>query len=127
MENLSELESSFLFLVCRRWVSVDLHSGNPVSLKYFKTYFSPEGTSMYSIRKAVKRLKELGLIFQAHTGGQTEDGKVYCINGYCLTKKGTQTKECKQAWEEERQICENVFGFDIGTLEQEIARSWNNT
>lgn len=129
MEELSELESKILFCICRRNVSIDLYSSEPVSVKRLKKYIESapglQQSSMYSIKKAVKKLKELDLICYTSSGGQTEDGVVYCNNGYCVTKKAYQTKECRQAWEEERRICKECFSIDIGTIEDHVKRMQN--
>ena len=52
--------------------------------------------SLYRVRKAVKELVSEGLLKKDIVGGQFEDGVAYCIRGYCLTEKATETDVYKR-------------------------------
>lgn len=42
-------------------------------------------TSEYQVRKHIKSLVDKGLLVYCHEGGCSEDGKVWCMNGYYIT------------------------------------------
>lgn len=69
--------------------------------------------SLYQTRKELKRLKEQGYVTSARYCEVGED-RNYLMSGYQITDKAKETPEYKKAWEEERQICKEVFGIDIG-------------
>ena len=69
--------------------------------------------SLYKIRKELKSLKDQGLVVADRYCEVTDEGTVL-INGYTITEKAKQTEEYKKAYEEERLICLDVFGVDIG-------------
>lgn len=69
--------------------------------------------SLYKVRKELKSLKEQGLVVADRYCEVTDEGTIL-INGYTITEKAKQTEEYKKAYEEERKICLDVFGVDIG-------------
>lgn len=75
------------------------------------------GKTLYQTRKKLKLLKEQGLIKSTRYCEVGED-RNYLMCGYQITDKAKSTPEYKKAWEEERRICKEVFGIDIG--EQEV-------
>lgn len=75
------------------------------------------GKSLYQTRKELKRLKEQGLIESIRYCEVGED-RNYLMCGYRITDKAKGTEEYKKAWEEERRICKETFGIDIGEKEE---------
>ena len=73
--------------------------------------------SLYQTRKELKKLKEQGLILSVRYCEVGED-RNYLMAGYQITDKAKETPEYKKAWEEERQICKEAFGIDIGGSEK---------
>lgn len=71
------------------------------------------GKSLYQTRKELKRLKEQGLVVSVRYCEVGED-RNYLMCGYSITDKAKSTREYKTAWEDERKICKEAFGFDIG-------------
>ena len=65
------------------------------------------------VRYQLNKLKLQGMVESFSNGGQTEEGKVYCINGFRITEKAKETEEYKKALEEERIICKECFNIDI--------------
>lgn len=68
--------------------------------------------SLYQTRKELKKLKEQGYVVAGRYTENTEDGQVL-LNGYIITDKAKETEEYKKAFEEERNLCKECFGFDI--------------
>lgn len=71
--------------------------------------------SLYQTRKELKKLKEQGLVVADRYCEIGED-RNYLINGYTITEKAKSTEEYKKAYNEERQICKEIFNFDAGEL-----------
>lgn len=69
--------------------------------------------SVYQTRKELRRLKEQGLVALDRYCHSTEDGN-YLMVGWTITDEGKKTPEYKKAYEEEREICKEVFGIEIG-------------
>jgi predicted ArsR family transcriptional regulator len=69
--------------------------------------------SVGKVRYQLKKLKDQGLVANDSHGGQTEDGEVYCINGFTITDKAKETEEYKKALLEEKRICKKIFDIDI--------------
>lgn len=44
----------------------------------------------------------------------TEDGEVFCLWGWQITKKAETTHEYAKAYEKERKLCKKCFDIDIG-------------
>lgn len=73
------------------------------------------GESLYKTRKKLKSLKEQGLVASGRYCNVTEDGN-YLISGWEITEKAKSTPEYEIAWNEERKLCKECFGFDIGEV-----------
>lgn len=73
--------------------------------------------SLYKTRKELNKLKEDGLVISCVECLVAEYGN-YIMRGYKITKKAEKTIEYKKAYEEERKIVKEIFGFDIGSLER---------
>lgn len=73
------------------------------------------GESLYKTRKKLKSLKEQGLVTSGRYCNVTEDGN-YLISGWEITKKAKSTPEYDLAWNEERELCKECFGIDIGEV-----------
>ena len=73
------------------------------------------GESLYQTRKKLKALKEQGLVESTRYCQVTEYGN-YLLSGYEITEKAKSTPEYEMAWNEERELCKEVFGFDIGEV-----------
>lgn len=69
--------------------------------------------SVGKVRYQLKKLKEQGLVESSRYGGQTEDGEVFCINGFRITDKAKETEKYKVAFEEERRVCKECFDINI--------------
>lgn len=69
--------------------------------------------SLYKVRKYLKELKSEGLIVSDLYVDMGDDRPIL-IRGYTLTVAGRNTEMCKQAHEEERELCKKCFHFDIG-------------
>ncbi len=74
------------------------------------------GISVHKVRYHLRKLKEKGLVKSFHEGGISEDGEVYCLWGWTITKKAYSTEEYKKAYEIEREICKKCFDIDIGEI-----------
>ena len=71
---------------------------------------------MTSIQQSVMNLGILmvqGLVNSFHYGGMTEDGEVFCLWGWQITKKAESTQEYAKAYEKERKLCKDCFDIDI--------------
>ena len=98
-----------LFHLCRHCVSI-MQGWIPMPSTCLSQTMNK---TLYQTRKELKRLKEQGLIQSVRYCDVTEDGN-YLMSGYQITDKAKETPEYKRAWEEERQICKEAFGIDIG-------------
>lgn len=72
------------------------------------------GISVPKVRYHLRKLKEEGLVRSCYEGGMTEDGVIFCLHGWEVTRKAFDTEEYKKAFEEERELCKKCFGIDIG-------------
>lgn len=72
--------------------------------------------SLYKTRKELKVLKEQGYVVADRYTESTEDGQIL-INGYTITEKAKETEEYKKAFEVERKLVNDVYGFDISQME----------
>jgi hypothetical protein len=68
--------------------------------------------SLYKTRKELKALKEQGYVVADRYTESTEDGQIL-INGYTITEKAKGTEEYKKAFEVERKIVKDVYGFEL--------------
>lgn len=68
--------------------------------------------SLYKTRKELKSLKEQGYVIADRYTESTEDGQIL-LNGYTITEKAKETEEYKKAFEIERNIVKDVWGFDL--------------
>lgn len=73
--------------------------------------------SVGKVRYHLRKLKEKGIVESFHEGGMTEDGEVYCLWGWHITDNAHETEEYKKAYEEERKLCIECFGWDFGMKE----------
>ena len=72
-----------------------------------------------TVRKELKCLKEQGLVRPArHHEYDDWDCRMHIYNGYAITEAARKTEEYKAAYEEEREIVKEIFGYDIGPLEE---------
>ena len=78
------------------------------------------GISVHKVRYHLRKLKKEGLVDLFQEGGMSEDGKVFCYWGWTITEKAHSTAEYKKAYEEERKLYEECFGYDIGELNEHI-------
>jgi repressor of nif and glnA expression len=101
--------NEILYKLCRHCVSI-MDGWHP----YSSTCISKStNISIGKVRYQLKKLKEDGLIERFSEGGQTEEGKVFCIHGFGITDKAIETKEYKKAFEEEKELCKKCFDIDI--------------
>lgn len=105
-----------LYMLCQHDCSI-MYDGCPLPA----TKIAPcLAISLYKARKELKRLKELGYVKSVIKSGFDD---YYCQNyilrGYEITEKAKENEEYKKAWENERKICKECFGFDIGASEVE--------
>ena len=99
-----------LYRLCRHDVSIDMYSWVP----YPSTSLSKScGLSLYQTRKELKKLKEQGLV-ESCIDSISDDEGTCVLRGYHITEKAKETEEYKKAWQEEREICKECFGIDIG-------------
>lgn len=68
--------------------------------------------SLYKTRKELKKIKEQGYVVADRYTESTEDGQIL-LNGYTITDKAKETEEYKKAFETERKIVKDVWGFDL--------------
>lgn len=66
--------------------------------------------SLYETRKELKKLKARGLVVSAKM--RTEESNLI-MNGYTITPAAMETEEYKKAFEEERRLVKEIYGFDI--------------
>lgn len=103
-----------LYNLCRHNVSI-MDGWHPYPATCISKMLNiPLGKVRYHLRK----LKKEGLVESIHEGGMTEDGEVYCLWGWCITEKAHETEEYKKAYEKERNLCIECFGWDCGMGEQ---------
>ena len=76
----------------------------------------PVGKVRYHLRK----LKKDGLVYSFHEGGMTDDGAVFCSQGWGITEKAKDTEEYKKAYKEEVELCKKCFGIDIDASGEEM-------
>ena len=70
------------------------------------------------VKKELKRLKEQGLVRSARYHEYDDwDCMIHLYNGYEITQAARKTEEYKAAYEEEREIVKEIFGFDMGTVD----------
>lgn len=101
-----------LYVLCRHCVGI-MDGWHPFPATCIAQILNiPIGKVRYHLRK----LKKQGLVNSFYEGGQTEDGEVYCIWGWSITKKTFKTKEYLKAYSEERELCKECFGIDIGDV-----------
>ena len=74
------------------------------------------GKTLYQTRKELKRLKQQGLI-ESVRHCQVGEDRNYLMCGYQITDKAKSTPEYEKAWNEERQLCKEALGIDIGEKE----------
>ena len=104
---MTDNEKKVLSCLCRRKVSI-MGMNSPLSSSVIA---EKEHLTIYQTRKALKYLKKMGYVESVRTGGQTGCGEVYCLYGYCVTSKATETEEYKEAFEAERAIVKECFGL----------------
>lgn len=75
--------------------------------------------SLYKTRKELKALKEQGYVVADRYTENTEE-RTILINGYRITDKAKETEEYKKAFEVERKLVSDVYGFDISQMEFEV-------
>lgn len=110
---MTEDEKIVLSKICSH--SVDIMNGwMPLPSTFLCTVCN---FTLYKTRKILKSLKEQGLIVSDRYYDQTEDGNIFCLNGYILTEKGMKTEEYKNEYDKERKIVLESMGFDIGESE----------
>lgn len=98
-----------LYQLCRHCVSV-MDGWIPYSsTSIAKTLEIKVGKVRYQLNK----LKLQGFVESFSHGGQTEEGEVYCINGFRITDKAKGTEEYKKALEEEKRLCKACFDIEI--------------
>lgn len=74
------------------------------------------GKSLYQTRKELKRLKDQGLVVSdRYVNIDPEQERPLLINGYTVTEKAKETEEYRAAFQEERKVCMEIFGMDIGS------------
>ena len=62
------------------------------------------GESVYKVRKYMKELEAEGYVKKNHEGGYDEyNGWIYCLHGYSLTAKGTETQYYKDKYERDKE------------------------
>lgn len=105
---LSELESRVLADLCRHCVGImDGYVPYPSRL-----IAESLNITLYSARKALKRLKELGLVESTSMVlGAEECSLPY--RGFTVTKEAKKTLEYKNAARKEAEICAKCFGGEV--------------
>lgn len=68
--------------------------------------------SLYKTRKELKKLKEQGYVVSERYCEVGEDGN-YLISGYTITDKAKGTEEYRKAFQKERILCQECFGYDM--------------
>lgn len=72
------------------------------------------GLSLYKTRKELKRLKQEGFVISQHYSEYSDwDCQYHLYNGYTITTKAHETEEYKKAFEEERKLVKECFGYDL--------------
>lgn len=104
----SERVNIILYHLCRHDVSL-MDSWHP----YPSTALSKAcGLSLYKTRKELKALKANGLVESDIECLCGEEGN-WILRGYHITEKAKETKEYKKAFEEEKEICKEIFDIDL--------------
>lgn len=61
------------------------------------------GESVYKVRKYMKQLEAEGYVTKNHEGVYDDyNDRVFCLHGYSLTAKGTETQYYKDKYEEDK-------------------------
>jgi hypothetical protein len=71
------------------------------------------GITIHQARYQLNKLREQGLVKVVTEVIGDEDGYLP-YRGWSITEKAKQTKEYQKAFEREREICQSIFGIDIG-------------
>lgn len=99
-----------LYVICRHAVGI-MDGWRPISSTDVAHALGiTPGQARYQIRKLVND----NLVKSCHDGGMDEDGRVFCYFGYAPTLRACETDEYKDAWNEERELCRDVWELDIG-------------
>lgn len=107
MEN---LESKVLQSICNCEVSI-MDRGYPVSSTFIRESL---GITPYQARKALKSLKDKGLIKPYRNSFWDDYSEQYFLaGGYRLTEEAKKTDEYRAAEQREIQICQEVFNIDV--------------
>lgn len=77
--------------------------------------------SQKDVLKELRRLKKEGLVYSSWENYYSEWHEQWFItSGWAITEKAKQTEQYKNAWEKERQICQECFNIDIGSYQNHI-------
>lgn len=71
------------------------------------------GITIHQARYQLNKLREQGLVKVVTEVIGDEDGYLP-YRGWSITEKAKQTEEYQKAFEREREICQSIFGIDIG-------------
>lgn len=105
--------NKFLYYLCSHAVNI-MYGWRPVPAWIIA---QQAGVTLYAARKELKKLKKSGL---ADTISVIIDPEVPLpYHGWTITKAAYETQEYKKAWQEEQQICRDIFGKDMFPEESE--------
>lgn len=104
--------NEILYAICRHDVSI-MDGWYP----YPATAIAKQlDMTVNKVRCNLRKLKKQGFVDRISDGGITEDGQVFCNHGWSCTPKAYNTNEYRKAYEEERKLCKECFGIDIGNI-----------
>lgn len=105
-------ESEVLQVLCDHEVSI-MDRGYPLSSTYISQRLD---ITLYRTRKALKSLKEKGLIKSYRCGIYDDMSETTILaSGYRLTNLAKETKEYQCATERAIKICQDVFNIDVSS------------
>lgn len=107
---MEELEKKVLEYLCKSEVDV-MNKGFPMPSKSLSRLLN---LSLYKTRKALKLLKDKGLVVFVYDSDYDDmSERRYSIWGYLLTELGKQTDEYRQAEEREYQLIDEMLNEEI--------------
>ena len=62
--------------------------------------------SVHKVRYHLRKLKQQGLVYSFYEGGADEDGDMFCLHGWGITKSAFCTAEYKLAYEDTGKIAD---------------------
>lgn len=104
---MKDIEKKVFETICKSEVNI-MDRGYPIASTFIAEHLN---ITLYKARKALKTLKEKGLVKSCHCSIYSNLDERYGIaSGYLLTELGKQTEEYKRAEQQEIELIKKIFG-----------------